>query len=187
MAKQLQYPFLSSSTPIRTFALHLDVTGVSKDDELLSIAMVDESGHPVFFSLISPDLKKSWPKAERVTGISPSMVAGMPSSHHVLGTVQSIADGSIVVGYGIQFNTSCFPDILNVAAEVRCAQNGFALVSQRRNPDGTSTLSDLTEASEHVGYIGTGHPNAPIAKAAATMAVWQWCKSQVKQRSQFCE
>lgn len=48
-------------------------------DEILALAVADGTGSVLFDSLIAPERRKSWTRAERASGITPAMVKGAPA------------------------------------------------------------------------------------------------------------
>lgn len=55
-----------------------ETTGLSWDDEVLQLAVVDAAGNRLFDGLFRPRRATEWPDAEKVNGISPAKVAGAP-------------------------------------------------------------------------------------------------------------
>lgn len=75
-----EYRLLTGFPLERAMAFDLETTGLDSDrDEILSIAVVDSYGNTLFSSLIRPTRTRSWPEAQAVNHISPSMVKGAPT------------------------------------------------------------------------------------------------------------
>lgn len=75
-----EYRLLTGFPLERAIAFDLETTGLDSDrDEILSIAVVDSYGNALFSSLIRPTRTRSWPEAQAVNHISPSMVRGAPT------------------------------------------------------------------------------------------------------------
>lgn len=83
-----------------------ETTGLDPDkDEVLSLAIVGPGGEVLFNSLIKPQRRKRWPKAQEVNGISPADVADMPTLAACMDEIAPYFDGSrLVVGYNVKFD-----------------------------------------------------------------------------------
>ena len=68
-----------------TVFLDTETTGLDPDhDELLEIAIVDDSGEVLLDTLIKPSTNNPvWPEAEAIHGIAPEMVADAPTNRRV--------------------------------------------------------------------------------------------------------
>lgn len=97
-----------SGMDIKTIVFDTETTGLSKDDEVLSIGAVDERGYRIFSSLVGPVRHDEWPYAEKVNHISPSMVAESPSLEDLLPEIAAAcgqkADAFLIVGYNVSFD-----------------------------------------------------------------------------------
>lgn len=64
---------------MKTVYLDLETTGLESTDEALSIALVGDDGETLLYSLIKPQKRKRWPKAEAIHGITPQKVKDAPT------------------------------------------------------------------------------------------------------------
>lgn len=86
--------------------LDTETTGFSFEtfDELLQIALVGSNGAE-YMTYIKPDKKKNWAGAEKVNGISPSMVEDSPSARNVIKAIQPfINEATTIVGHNVPFD-----------------------------------------------------------------------------------
>ena len=51
--------------------LHIEATGLGPEDEAVAMGIVDSSGNVLLDSLVRPQRKTTWPRAQRIHGISP--------------------------------------------------------------------------------------------------------------------
>ena len=92
--------------PSKIAVLDTETTGLDpKNDEVLSLSIVDGAGEMLFDSLIRPSRRKWWPKAQEIHGISPADVADAPTLVEVSDEVRGILRGAdLVVGYNVEFD-----------------------------------------------------------------------------------
>lgn len=93
----------------RVVVFDTETTGASpySGDEVLSIAICDGMGNPLFSSYVRPARHKSWPDAERVNGISPAMVRDAPTLREITPQIREHLLGNrLVVGYNVNFDVS---------------------------------------------------------------------------------
>lgn len=91
--------------PDKIIFFDTETTGVCGNDEILSLAIVDQDGKTLFNELIRPSRKKKWPDAARVNHITPDMVEGRPTFRFFREQIQRIFDAAdLVVGYNTDFD-----------------------------------------------------------------------------------
>lgn len=83
-----------------------ETTGLKDgDDEVLSLAIVDESGNKLFYEMFKPQRKTEWPDAERINHISPSDVADKRPITDYDDELDKYFDGSYAIaGYNTYFD-----------------------------------------------------------------------------------
>ena len=90
--------------PDKIIFFDTETTGKDLNDEILSLAIVDQDGKVLFNELIRPSRKKKWPEAARVHYITPDMVKNRPTFRSFRKQVQDIFDqAQLVVGYDAHF------------------------------------------------------------------------------------
>lgn len=58
----------------KIYIVDTETTGIKNYDEVLSVSIVDIEGNTLFDELVRPVHRKSWPKAQKINGISPDDV-----------------------------------------------------------------------------------------------------------------
>lgn len=88
--------------------LDVETTGLdSRADEVLQIALVRGDGEPLVARYVRPEHHSSWSSAQRIHGISPSMLEGRPSLSSLKPQIESIlVDADLIVGYNVDFDLS---------------------------------------------------------------------------------
>lgn len=84
-----------------------ETTGLNpnKNDELLQIAIINMNGDTLFYHLIKPDHRRSWPKATEINGITPAMVKNEDGIDVYLDQLIGIFQkASCVIGYNVDFD-----------------------------------------------------------------------------------
>lgn len=147
--------------------LDTETTGLNYDgmDEIVEIAIVDESGRTLLNTLVKPRFNDEWTQAERVHGISPHDVANSPALSDLLAEIELICKGKTVVCYNAAFDTGFFPK--GFYQSVQCAMVSFSEV----NPNGKKWVS-LDKASQSTGYVPTGKSHRALEDALACRHVW---------------
>ena len=136
-------------------------------DEIIQITILNGHGKSLFSSYIKPTRHKKWAMAQRVNGISYSMVKSAPTFREVKNQIQDIFNESkLVVGYNVGFDIAFVEaagiivpgtkfDVMAAFASYRAGiENSF----YRRN-------CKLTECAEYFGYSFTPHDSVEDAKA----------------------
>lgn len=73
-------------------------------DEILSVSIIDSEGNVLLNKLCGTERKKSWYEAQKVNGISPKDVKGLPTFNDILYDVLKILSAhKIVIGYNVSF------------------------------------------------------------------------------------
>lgn len=90
--------------------IDIETTGTNFDykspdmDEILSVSIIDSEGNVLLDKLCGTERKKIWYEAQRVNGISPKDVKGLPSFNDILYDVLKIlSEHKIVIGYNVSF------------------------------------------------------------------------------------
>ena len=88
--------------------LDVETTGLNpRADEVLQIALVRGDGGPLVSRYVRPEHHSCWPSAQRIHGISPSMLEGCPSLSSLKSQIESIlVDADLIVGYNVDFDLS---------------------------------------------------------------------------------
>ena len=66
-----------------TVYLDTETTGLSAEDEIVEITIIDDNGEPLINTLLKPVNHTHWPDAERVHGISPIDIRHAPTQKQI--------------------------------------------------------------------------------------------------------
>ena len=150
---------------MNTVYLDTETTGVSADDEIVELTIIDDNGEPLINTLLKPVNHTHWPKAQNVHGISPIDVRNAPTQTQISDDIRKVVKGKRVVIYNAPYDSQYLPE-LEEAAEVRCAMREFAEWNK-------SKWLNLTNATKIVGYEWEGAHRA-LADTKALRAVWKF-------------
>ena len=98
-------PYKLKGTKIIVF--DTETTGVTEDDEIIQLSIIDGNGKTLINEYVHPYWKKEWAAAARVNGITPEMVKDAPYPHDLIPKVKGIFEAAdILVAYNNQFDLS---------------------------------------------------------------------------------
>ena len=150
---------------METVYLDTETTGVSDDDEIVELTIIDDYGEPLINTLVKPRYHTSWPDAQRVHGIAPIDLRHAPTQSQISDDIRKVVKGKRVVIYNAPYDSQYLPE-LEEAAEVRCAMREFAEYNK-------SKWINLGNATKIVGYEWEGAHRA-LADTKALRAVWKF-------------
>ena len=149
---------------MKTVYLDTETTGVTADDEIVELTIIDDDGKPLIDTLMKPKYHTSWPGAQRVHGISPIDVRHAPTQDQISDKIREVVKGKRVVIYNAPFDSKFLPE-LEDAGEITCAMREFAKWND-------SKWIKLTNATKIIGYEWEGAHRA-LADTLALRAVWK--------------
>lgn len=103
-----------------------ETTGLTDEDELLSVSVLNDEGECVYHSLLKPSHTDNWVNAELINDISPAMVAHAPSYESIKEHLADIFAGKHVVAYNMAFDGRFLEEPLRTAASTHCAMLAYA-------------------------------------------------------------
>lgn len=146
----------------RIFVFDTETTGFDpKNDDILQLSVVDGNGTVVFSSLFKPELKQSWPEAEKVNGITPEMVANERTFSEVkkeLNTLFHHAD--LLVGYNISFDSKFIHEkgiYFKTGSKTFDVMKEFSSYRCYVDPSAKSSWCKLSECANFYGYSFNAH------------------------------
>ena len=144
-----------------------ETTGLNREgtDEIVEIAIVDESGDTLLNTLVCPVHLKTWPQAQQIHGISPDDVKYSPPFESLLPKIYEICKNKTVIFYNAAFDTSFFPD--GFFSSHDCAMQKFSEVS----PDAGRWVS-LSVAAQLTHYQNKGISHRALDDARACRHIW---------------
>ena len=149
---------------METVYLDTETTGVTADDEIVELTIIDDDGKPLINTLMKPKYHTSWPGAQRVHGNSPIDVRHAPTQDRISNDIRKVVKGKRVVIYNAPFDSKFLPE-LEDAEEITCAMREFAKWND-------SKWIKLTNATKIIGYEWKGAHRA-LADTLALRAVWK--------------
>jgi len=155
---------------METVYLDTETTGVSDDDEIVELTIIDDYGEPLINTLVKPRYHTSWPDAQRVHGIAPIDLRHAPTQSQISDDIRKVVKGKRVVIYNAPYDSQYLPE-LEEAAEVRCAMREFAEYNK-------SKWINLGNATKIVGYEWEGAHRA-LADTLALRAVWHFLQTRL--------
>ena len=150
---------------MKTVYLDTETTGLSAEDEIVELTIIDDNGKPLINTLMKPVNHTKWPRAQNVHGISPMDVRNAPTQKQISGKIRDVVRDTRVVIYNAPYDSQYLPE-LEEAAEVRCAMREFADWNK-------SKWINLGNATKIVGYEWEGAHRA-LADTKALRAVWKF-------------
>ncbi len=159
---------------METLYFDTETTGLHPDtDEIVEVALVDNSGAPLLESLIKPKNLRVWPEAQKIHGISPDNVADAPILDALLPKIIDCVRGKRLVIYNAGFDLGFMPGVAGAAAQVHCCMAAFAeRYGEWSEYHGGWRYQTLARAADYVGFEFTAH--RAINDAQACRAVWRY-------------
>lgn len=161
-------------------AIYLDTetTGLSEDDEIVEIAIVDDDGTPLLNTLVKPVNHSTWDEAENIHHITPAMVKNAPTYDEIKDKIREIVTGQEVVIYNADYDRQYLGPELESAKRIECCMLCFAVHYGEYNPyHDNYRWQKLKTAAEYVMYQWEGKAHRALADTLATRAVWRYLES----------
>lgn len=161
-----------------------ETTGLDpKEDEILTISIVDWNGAAVFDGKFKPKRKRAWAEAAAVNGITPESAEGMPAIDGFLPELRRIfAEADEVIGYNLPFDLAFLEKVgVQPRPDAKLADAMLEFAEAYGEPSeshpGEFRWKKLTFAAEHVGHEWTGAAHGSMADALATLDVAKWVEA----------
>lgn len=159
--------------PEDVICLDTETTGVTYDDEILQVSIIDGRGEVLFNEYVRPTGITEWPEAEGIHGISPAMVADKPTIEEYEPTLNRIIGAAkLIVGYNVEFDLD-FLRRANVevpnAARTFDVMYKFAPVYGEKHFKGGYRWQKLAVCADYFGYEGNGEFHDSLEDVRATL------------------
>ena len=156
--------------------LDLETTGLNnRTDEIVEICIIGTGDDVLMDTLVRPEHSQSWPEAQRIHGISPSMVIDAPTYQDLKQAIADAVRGKTVVIYNADFDAGFFAEPLQEADSIQCCMEAFAEhYGDFSDYHQSYTWQTLTTAAKHVLYRMQGDAHRAKADALACRAVWHY-------------
>lgn len=151
--------------PDKIVVIDTETTGLSsRYDEVLSLAITDINGSTLFYKLVRPTKKKSWPKAEAVNGIGWRHVQyKKPITAYTKVLQRYLNKDQMVVGYNLDFDLR----MLRASGIQIPAQYTFDVMKEFQYAHPEIGKVKLIEAAAFYGYRFRAHNALEDTKATA--------------------
>lgn len=81
--------------PSKIIVFDVETTGLySGDDEIVQFSAIDGAGNVLLNTYVKPYLKRSWPEAAAITGITPEVVADAPYADEIIPKVRGLFEAA---------------------------------------------------------------------------------------------
>lgn len=157
-----------------------ETTGLDPStDEILEIAIVDDTGRTLLNSLVRPERRTEWRSAEEINGIAPADVAGAASLAELASAIRAAVEGREVVIYNAGFDAGFLGELLDGAASIRCCMQRYAEHVGEWDPKrGRLRWHRLSAAADAAGFRWPGAAHQALADALACRAIWRHVQAQ---------
>ncbi|EAB8175336.1 3'-5' exonuclease [Shigella sonnei] len=162
--------------------VYLDTEGTGLDpatEAMLEIAIVDDAGAVLVNTLIAPPAGiSSWPEAQRIHGITPTMTAGAPELAQLAPQIEAAVCGRDVVIYNAAFDTGFLGPLLDSARSVQCCMEAWSEhMNEWDSRFGRLRWHRLAAAADSIHFAWPGQKHRALADTLACRAVWQYLHS----------
>jgi DNA polymerase-3 subunit epsilon len=145
-------------------------------DEILQLAIVDDTGTPLFYDNFKPVERKSWKQAQSIHGITPSVVKGKACFAERRNEIQRIVDTStLIVVYNATFDLG-FLSAQGIELGGRrytCLMKEFARVyGSKKGHSKNYTWQTLDTCAQYYG-IENPHTHNALSDAQTTLLCYQ--------------
>ena len=158
---------------MKTVFLDTETTGVTLNDQVIEIAIVDEDGKPLLNSLVRPTCPVH-KKAHDLHGLTHRKAAKAPSLKELEDSfIEAVKDRHVViynVEFDLRFLTARIRDTIEAAS---CCMLAFDKFRSEVTENDTYRWFSLNEACAHLGYNWEGDWHRALPDALACRSVWQ--------------
>ena len=146
-----------ATRPPKFLFFDCETTGLSREDEILELALVDFQGNVLLDQLIKPVHKKEWRIAQRIHKIKPSDVEDAPALRDIEPAIIETISGNIVATYNAAFDMKFIPErVIDTAASFLCVMRLFQGFEPQRSAKLPNALEwaqpkggDIDEQKQH--------------------------------------
>ncbi len=143
----------------------LETTGFRSNDEILSMAFVDQYGNILMDTYVRPVEKEKWPEAEKINHISYDMVKNAPTMELLQEQVNEIVKSAdVLISYGIDFDYCFLKKWLYPHVQQNVKTDCCLTMARKIHPDMSHKLSNMMDFLE-IKWSGNNHCALPDALA----------------------
>ncbi|BCO32065.1 DNA polymerase III subunit epsilon [Thiohalobacter sp. COW1] len=163
--------------------LDTETTGLGPDAEIVEIAIVGASGHPLLDTLVRP-MGRIPAEATAVHGITADETAGAPAWAEIHDRVVELLSDRPVVIYNASYDvrlmqqTAALHGLEIPEIDAHCAMLRFAEHwGEWDDYRGSHRWKRLNFAAAQAGHVWTGEAHRALADALACRSVWEYLHS----------
>ena len=167
-----------------TLYVDTETTGLSANDEIVEIAIINDDGDALLNTLVKPLDHNQWHEAEAIHGISPANVAHAPTYDELRPAIRELFQDQEVVIYNKAYDSQYLSTELGAAKSIQCCMLLFAEhCGEWNHRYGNYKWQNLTRASHYVLHQWQGEAHRALSDTLATRAVWHYLtQPDVRQR-----
>lgn len=153
-----------------TYFLDLETTGLSANDKIVEIALLDINGNEVINTFVNPAIPI--PKiASSIHGIFDEDVKQSPFIKNILPKLKKIVKGSTLVIYNAQYDLKYLGGIRDLCT-VSCAMSQFSQLVKLHNDSSVYKRYKLSDALKEIGIEWVGRKHRAKDDAMACRLLW---------------
>lgn len=152
------------------FCFDTETTGVAWNDEILSLAIVDQDYYVLFNKRFKPVRKIEWPNAQAVHGISPEDVKDcLPILAYKKEIIDIFSNYNLVIGYNVGFDFRMLEHDLGIDFTIGCIVKDvmldFARIYGEKGKYGSYKWQKLVTCAKYYNYQFNAHDALEDVKA----------------------
>ena len=109
-----------------TLYVDTETTGLSANDEIVEIAIINDDGDALLNTLVKPVHHSQWPEAQAIHGISPKEVEHAPTYDELRPAIRGLFQDQEVTIYNKAYDSQYLGTELGAAKSVQCCMLLFA-------------------------------------------------------------
>lgn len=168
-----------------------ETTGISEQDEILQISIIDENGSTLLNEYCRPEHITEWPEAEKVHGISYKDVKNKPTLKELLPKISSIINSyDVIAGYNVEFDLNFVkrqnPNIDWTTKRTYDVMKAFAPIYGEFNEKyGTYKFKSLSVCAKYYGYEFHAHNSLEDCRATlhCLKSIQQYNNDRIMQKT----
>lgn len=148
----------------------LETTGFKNDDEILSMAFVDQEENVLLDTYVRPIYKEKWSEAEKINHLTYEMVKDAPTMNELQERVNAIVDSAdVLISYGINFDYRFIKQWLYPHVQQDVKTHCCLTEAKRKYPYMSHKLCDMMD---FFGIEWTGNSHSALPDTIACKDVW---------------
>lgn len=163
-----------------TLFFDTETTGLTSEDEILSISIIDGNGKILLDTIVKPEHHIEWEKAEQINHIYPDMVKDKPTVRELRPILQAIfSDCKLLIAYNMEFDIQFLLSALGVNDkehldfDTQCCMLKFAeIYGESIEYFGEYKWQGLSTAMEYYNLQWKGSAHSSLADTYACRDVW---------------